>query len=441
MANVVVLGTQWGDEGKGKIVDLLTPSFDVVARYQGGHNAGHTVYLDGKKLVLHLIPSGILHPGKLCVIGNGVVFSPKAFLEEKAELEVHGASISDNLVISRQTHLILPYHPLVEKISEERKGEKKIGTTSRGIGPSYEDKVARCGIRVGDMLDLDILREKIEANVAEKNALLKAYNYSLLNAEEIYKEYADYAIRIKKYIGDVSFLLNQKIREGKSVLFEGAQGALLDIDHGTYPYVTSSNSTAGGVCTGLGIGPTKIDAVFGVTKAYTTRVGSGPFPTEIHDQRGRCILERGNEFGATTGRPRRCGWFDAVAVSYSCRLNGIEKIVLTKPDILDVFEEILVCVGYKYKGERLQSFPTEPWILEKVVPEYRTVKGWKKPTHKMMELGSLPAAFLDYVRFIEDAVEAKVAVISTGVERKDSLLIDEELDRIVDLEKVRAELG
>ena len=441
MANLVVLGTQWGDEGKGKVVDLLAPSFDVIARYQGGHNAGHTVYLAGKKLVLHLIPSGILHPGKLCVIGNGVVFSPKAFLEEKAELETYGVSIEDNLVVSRHAHLILPYHPLVEKIAEERKGEKKIGTTSRGIGPSYEDKVARCGIRVGDMLDLDVLREKISANVAEKNALLRAYNIAPLDAAEIYKEYSDYASRTRRYIGDVSFLLNEKIREGKSVLFEGAQGALLDIDHGTYPFVTSSNSTAGGVCTGLGIGPTKINSVLGVTKSYTTRVGSGPFPSEIDDERGRLILERGNEFGATTGRPRRCGWFDAVAVSYACRLNGIEKIVLTKPDILDVFEEIQVCLGYSYKSERLKSFPTESWILEKVVPQFRTVKGWKKPIHKMMDFGSLPTAFLDYVKLIEDAVEAKVAIISTGVERKNSLLIDEELHHIVDLKKVRAELG
>jgi adenylosuccinate synthase len=440
MANVVVLGAQWGDEGKGKMVDLLAPSFDIIARYQGGHNAGHTVYLDGKKLVLHLIPSGILHPGKLCVIGNGVVFSPKAFLEEKAELEAHGASVGSNLVISHQAHLILPYHPLVESIAEERKGERKIGTTNRGIGPAYEDKVARCGIQVGDMLDLGILREKIFANVAEKNVLLQAGGVIPLDAAEVYKEYAGYASRIKKYIGDVSYLLNQKMRQGQSVLFEGAQGALLDIDHGTYPFVTSSNSTAGGVSTGLGIGPTKIHAVLGVTKAYTTRVGGGPFPSEINDERGRLILERGNEFGATTGRPRRCGWFDAVAVSYSCRLNGIEKIVLTKPDILDVFEEIPVCVGYAYKGEPLKSFPTESWILGKVVPRFQTVKGWKKPIRGIMEFGSLPAAFLDYVKVLEDAVEAKVAIISTGVARKDSLLIDAELDGIIDLKKVRAEL-
>jgi adenylosuccinate synthase len=441
MANVVVLGTQWGDEGKGKVVDLLTPSFDIIARYQGGHNAGHTVYLAGKKLVLHLIPSGILHPGKLCLIGNGVVFSPKAFLKEKAELEARGSSIADNLVISQHAHLILPYHLLVEKIAEEKKGEKRIGTTSQGIGPAYEDKIARCGIRVGDMLDLDVLREKISANVADKNALLQTYSVPPLDAAEIYREYAGYASQINRYIGDVSFLLNNKIRQGKAVLFEGAQGALLDIDHGTYPFVTSSNSTAGGVSTGLGIGPTKINSVLGVTKAYTTRVGGGPFPCEIRDDRGKLILERGNEFGATTGRPRRCGWFDAVAVAYACRLNGVEKIVLTKPDILDVFEEIPVCLGYAYKGKRLRSFPAEPWILEKVVPEYRTVKGWKKPIHRVTELDSLPAAFLDYVKLIEDAIEAKVAIISTGMERKDSLLIDGELDGLVDVRKVKNDLS
>jgi adenylosuccinate synthase len=441
VTNVVVLGTQWGDEGKGKIVDLLTASFDVIARYQGGHNAGHTVYLDGKKLVLHLIPSGILHPGKLCVIGNGVVFSPRAFLEEKAELEAHGASVEGNLVISRHAHLIMPYHPLVEKISEEKKGERRIGTTSRGIGPAYEDKVARCGIRVGDLLDLKILREKIAANVAEKNAVLQANGVARLAAEEVFQEYQGHAARLKGYIGDVSFLLNEKIRQGQGILFEGAQGALLDVDHGTYPFVTSSNSTAGGVSTGLGIGPTKIGAVLGVTKAYTTRVGSGPFPSEILDERGRVILARGNEFGATTGRPRRCGWFDAVAVSYSCRINGIEKIVLTKPDILDVFEEIRVCVGYKYKGVRLRSFATEPWILEKVVPEYRSVKGWKQPIHGLTELGALPPAFLDYVRILEDAVEARTVLISTGVERRHSVLLESELEGLVDLGKIRSSLG
>jgi adenylosuccinate synthase len=440
MANVVVLGAQWGDEGKGKVVDLLSPAFDIVARYQGGHNAGHTVYMNGRKLVLHLIPSGILHPGKLCLIGNGVVFSPAAFFKEVAELEALGTVIGQRLVISRNAHLIMPYHPLVERISEEKKGAGRIGTTSQGIGPAYEDKAARCGIRVGDLLNPDVLRDKIAANVAEKNALLQGFLPAPLDAGEIFREYAGYASRMKNYIGDVSFLLDQKLREGRTVLFEGAQGALLDLDHGTYPYVTSSSSTAGGVSTGLGIGPTRIQAVLGVSKAYTTRVGSGPFPTEISDERGRRILERGNEFGATTGRPRRCGWFDTVAVSYSRRVNGFEKFILTKPDILDAFTEIPVCVGYTYKGERLPSFPTEPWILEKVVPEYRVMRGWKTPIHQLTEYRELPREFLDYVNLIEDRVEAKVAVISTGVERKDSLLVDRELDGLVDLAKVRAGL-
>ena len=441
MANVVVLGTQWGDEGKGKIVDLIAPSFDVIARYQGGHNAGHTVCLGGRKIVLHLIPSGILHPGKLCVIGNGVAFSPPAFLKEVAALKEFGVSLDDRLVISRGAHLILPYHPEVEKIAEKRKGAGKIGTTSLGIGPSYEDKVARCGIRVGDLLDLEVFREKLILNLAEKNALFRAAGLPAIDPEKVYAEFAGHASQIGRYIGDASLFLHRKMREGKSVLFEGAQGALLDVDHGTYPFVTSSNSTAGGVATGLGIGPTRIDEVLGVVKAYTTRVGGGPFPTETQDDRGRLISERGNEFGATTGRPRRCGWFDALAVAYSCRINGIERIVLTKPDILDVFEEIPVCIGYDYRGSSLSAFPTESWILEKVVPRYKLMKGWKSAIHHLTDRSRLPAAFIDYVKFIEDMVEARACLISTGVERKDSVLIDEELEGVVDLGQVRKELA
>lgn len=441
MANIVVLGTQWGDEGKGKVVDLLAPSFDIVARYQGGHNAGHTVYLNGKKLVLHLIPSGILHPGTTCVIGNGVAFSPPAFLEEIATLESLGIPVQNRLLVSRQAHLILPYHPLLEKIAEERRGEKRIGTTSRGIGPSYEDKVARCGIRVGDLFDSDVFKEKLTANVAEKNFHLRACGLPTVDAEEIFTEYMSLFPRLEGYVGDVSFFLAEKMKEGRVVLFEGAQGSLLDVDHGTYPFVTSSNATAGGVATGLGIAPTRIDAVLGVTKAYTTRVGAGPFPTELMDERGRCLSERGNEFGATTGRPRRCGWFDAVAVTYACRVNGVERIALTKPDVLDVFEEILVCTSYKYKGERLPSFPTEPWILEKITPEYRRMKGWKKSIHGLTDAAALPDAFLDYVHLIEDLIEAKVVIISTGVERKDTILFDSGLRDIVDLDKVRAGLA
>ncbi len=441
MANLLVLGTQWGDEGKGKIVDLLTSAFDIVARYQGGHNAGHTVYVGGKKVVLHLIPSGILHRGKLCVIGNGLVFSPRAFLEELDELRRLGADIDErNIVISTGTHLILPYHPLLERACEESKGEKKIGTTCRGIGPSYEDKAARCGIRVGDFLDLSVLKEKIRDNVAVKNAELGRHGIGALDPEKVFEEYAGYADRIRPHIRDVSFLLHERMKAGEAILFEGAQGALLDIDHGTYPFVTSSNSTAGGVCTGLGIGPDKVHGILGVTKAYTTRVGSGPFPTELFDDKGKRLASRGDEFGATTGRPRRCGWFDAVAVSYACRINGITKIAMTKPDVLEELEEVKVCVGYTYKGERLKTFPTETWALEKVVPEYRLVRGWRTSVHRARDFSALPQAFKDYVKLVEDLIQARVAVISTGVERTDTVLLNQELEGLARLEEIVKEL-
>jgi len=437
MANLVVLGTQWGDEGKGKIVDLLSPSFDVVARYQGGHNAGHTVYVKGKKIILHIIPSGILHKSKLCVIGNGVVLSPGEFLDEISQLKKYGVEIDDNIVISKNAHIILPYHSLVEKISEKRKGVKKIGTTCRGIGPAYVDKAARQGIRAGDLLNFNVLKERIEQNVEEKNIYLAHYGMPLIDPKKVLDEYLKYASKLVKYIKDVSFLLDKKIKEGNSVLFEGAQGTLLDIDHGTYPFVTSSNSTAGGACTGLGVSPDKIDGVLGVTKAYTTRVGMGPFPTEIFNEKGKLLLERGNEFGATTGRPRRCGWFDAVILAYSCRLGGIKKIALTKPDILDGFEEVLVCVGYKYKGEMLETFPTESWVLEKVKPQYRTLRGWKKPVKGVTDFTLLPEAFLDYIKIIEELIQVKISIISTGMAREDTILIDKELKDIVNIEKVR----
>lgn len=440
MANLLVLGTQWGDEGKGKIIDLLTPSFDIVARYQGGHNAGHTVYVNGEKIILHLIPSGILHRGKLCLIGNGVVVHPKAFLEEISALKKYGVELENNVVISKNAHLILPYHSQMEKISEERRGAKKIGTTLRGIGPSYEDKAARRGIKAGDLLDLSILMEKIKENIEEKNLYFTSFKIPPLDPMKVFEEYSTYASQIKKYVKDVSLLLDEKLKQGQSVLFEGAQGTLLDIDHGTYPYVTSSNSTAGGACTGLGVGPNKIDAVLGVTKAYSTRVGGGPFPTEIFDERGKFLLERGNEFGATTGRPRRCGWLDALAVSYACRLNGIEKIALTKPDVLDELEEIMVCVGYRYKGDLLRHFPTESWILNNVVPQYKKVKGWKISIRKKTDFSSLPPGFKDYIKLIEDLIQAKVAVISTGMERRDTIFIEEELKEWLDLEKIKAEI-
>ena len=441
MSNIVVLGTQWGDEGKGKIVDVLTPAFDIVARYQGGHNAGHTVYIGGKKIVLHAIPSGILHPGTLCVIGNGVVLDPRAFLDELLALRQVTAVDETRIAISGHAHLILPYHRVAERLSEEALGERRIGTTCRGIGPAYVDKAARRGIRVCDLLDPAELKEKIEANTAEKNVLFRALGADPLDAAAIVEEYRAYAASIKGYIRDVSALLESQMRQGKSVLFEGAQGTLLDMDHGTYPFVTSSNSTAGGACTGLGVGPTRIKAVLGVTKTYTTRVGAGPFPTELHDETGLLLGRQGDEFGATTGRPRRCGWFDAVAVAYANRVNGVDKLILTKPDVLDVLDEIPVCTDYFYKGSRLDVFPAEPPILEKVEPRFQTMRGWHTPLRLARVWTDLPSAFLDYLKLIEDLTGAEVAAVSTGVERSNTLFRDDRLAGLVDLDKVRAAMA
>ncbi|MCP2520033.1 adenylosuccinate synthase [Candidatus Aminicenantes bacterium AC-335-B20] len=439
MPNLLIVGTQWGDEGKGKIVDLLTTAFDIVARYQGGHNAGHTVFVKGKKIVLHTIPSGILHPEKLCIIGNGVVIDPKAFFNEIDELKKFGVQIDDNLIVSKGAHLILPYHLLVEKTLEEKKGNKKIGTTCRGIGPAYEDKAARIGIRVADLLNLDVLREKIFRNVEEKNKILSLYNKSPLNPEKVYEEYKTYSKKMEKYIKDTAFVLNEKIDEGKSVLFEGAQGTLLDIDHGTYPYVTSSNPTPGGVCSGLGISPDKIHGILGITKAYTTRVGMGPFPTEIFDWRGEVLRKDGNEFGATTGRPRRCGWFDAVAVKYALKINGIKNIALTKIDVLDDLDEIKICIEYKYKGETLKTFPTEDWVLDKVEPVYKKFKGWKEKTKGITDFDSLPKLAREYIKAIEELIEAEIIIISTGVERQDTIVKSEKaLGKLIDLKKLRS---
>jgi adenylosuccinate synthase len=438
MANLLVLGTQWGDEGKGKIVDLLTPAFDIVARYQGGHNAGHTVCVNGNKVVLHLIPSGVLHPGKTCVIGNGLVVSPEALFREIGDLEIRGIAVdSSRIVISRNAHLIMPYHPVMEKISEEGRGEKKIGTTCRGIGPAYEDKAARWGVRAGDLVDLAVLREKIRENLEVKNRLFAAHGISPLDEGKIYEEYAGYASRMAPYIRDVSLFLDEEMKKGRRVLFEGAQGVLLDLDHGTYPFVTSSSSTAGGVCTGLGVGPKSIHSILGITKAYTTRVGSGPFPTEIADERGKKLAARGDEFGATTGRPRRCGWFDALAVRYACRINGIDRIALTKPDVLEEMDEVQICTAYSYKGEVLKSFPAEPWVLEKAVPVYKTMPGWRNSVHRAREYALLPSAFKDYVREIEDLIETRVGLISTGVERDDTILLESELAGLIDTSRLK----
>ena len=439
MANLLVLGTQWGDEGKGKIVDLLTPAFDIVARYQGGHNAGHTVYVRGRKIVLHLIPSGILRPATLCVIGNGLVLSPAAFFKEAADLEAQGIGVGpERIAVSRGAHLIMPWHPLVERISEDRRGEKKIGTTCRGIGPAYEDKTARLGIRAADLADLRVLREKIAENIVAKDPVLRAFGLPPLDAEAVCEEYAGWAEKLVPYIRDVPELLHERTARGEKILFEGAQGVLLDIDHGTYPFVTSSSSTAGGAATGLGVAPKAIHGVLGITKAYTTRVGGGPFPTELADETGKRIAACGDEFGASTGRPRRCGWFDAVAVRYACRTNGVDRIALTKPDVLAGLGEIAVCTGYRHKGVLLKSFPTESWVLEEVVPEYRTLPGWPDSLHGADELGALPSTFVDYVHVLEDLVETRVGIVSTGVERRDTVLIDAELRDLVDLDRVRS---
>lgn len=437
MKNLAVVGTQWGDEGKGKIIDLLSPCFQVVARFQGGHNAGHTVYVKGRKIILHLIPSGILHPGILCLIGNGVVLEPKAFLDELSGLRAFGVKVGKNLAISKNTHLILPYHGSIEAVSEDRRGVKKIGTTCRGIGPAYTDKIARRGIRAGDLLNSAVLAEKIKENVEESNVYLSHYRRPLLDARKLTDEYLYFASQIEKYIKDVSLLLEDSMREGKSVLFEGAQGALLDIDHGTYPYVTSSNSTVGGICTGLGVSPDKIGAVLGIAKAYSTRVGGGAFPTEIAGKTGEILLEKGQEYGSTTGRPRRCGWFDAVASAYACRLNGIRQLVMTKADVLDGMEEIQVCTGYMYKGQKLRNFPTESWVLDQVSPVYKKVKGWKLPLRGIRDFDSLPQEFVGFQKLIEDLVEVQVCIVSTGVEREDTLFYEERARSIFDLDRVK----
>ena len=437
MVNLVVVGSQWGDEGKGKIIDLLTPPFDIVARYQGGHNAGHTVYPGGKKIILHLIPSGILHRDKLCLIGNGVVIDPKAFLDELSFLKNFGIDIKNNLAISKNAHLILPYHSLVEAINEKHLGDKKIGTTCRGIGPAYTDRVARRGIRAGDLLNLSVLEEKIKTNVEEYNVFLDFYGTSRLDPGKVYEEYSNYAAQIQMYIKDVSLILDEQMAKGKFVLYEGAQGALLDIDFGTYPYVTSSNSTVGGVCTGLGVSPDKIDEVLGITKAYTTRVGGGPFPTEIVGEIGAFLQKNGNEFGATTGRPRRCGWFDAFAVAYACRLNGAKHLALTKPDVLDGLEELSVCVGYKYKGQLIQGYPCESWILSEVEPVYKKVRGWKETLNTVKDFDSFPQEFKDYVHLIEDLVGASVSIVSTGVQRGDTVFREDKMQSLADLDKIK----
>lgn len=417
--NIAVLGAQWGDEGKGKIVDLLTPHFSVVARYQGGHNAGHTVYVSGRKFVLHLIPSGILHPGVTCVIGNGVVVDPQALFKEIGELAALGIEVGDRLLISEKAHLILPYHRELDVLSEARRGERRIGTTSRGIGPAYEDKIGRRGIRVCDLVDTQALADEVRANVDARNQIIKE---STLEWTPVYEELLAYGERMRRWTGDASSFLAQAMAQGRRVLFEGAQATMLDIDHGTYPYVTSSNASIGGVCTGLGVPPRAIHGVLGVAKAYTTRVGEGPLPTELFGELAERLRESGQEYGASTGRPRRCGWFDAVVIRYSARINGLAALALTKLDVLDGLDELRICTGYRIGARELSEFPADLANAGPCAPIYETLAGWKEPTRGARMFDELPANARRYVARLEEVSGVPIAIVSTGSDREETII-------------------
>lgn len=421
MSVKVVVGAQWGDEGKGKIVDLLSKETDVVARYQGGANAGHTIVVDGKKVVLHLIPSGILHPGVQCVIGNGTVIDPVALMAEIRMLEEMGVDVVGRLHISHKAHLIMPYHKELDAIRE--KGVGGIGTTGRGIGPAYFDKALRIGIRIVDLLDRDGLRDKLRVNIEEKDKLLQAvYGAEPLDVDAIIDEYVHFDARIDPFITDTTHLLNQAIADGKNVLAEGAQGALLDLDHGTYPFVTSSNPTSGGACTGLGIPPTSITSVLGVVKAYSTRVGLGPFPTELDNELGELLRTEGHEFGATTGRTRRCGWIDLPALKYSLQVNGITEIALTKLDVLGVLDSISICTEYYLEGKLVRYFPADAATLERVECKYIVLDGWKQSLDSATTFAELPQAARDYVQTLEHYLNTRITWVSTGPGREQTLV-------------------
>ena len=423
MPNIVIAGAQWGDEGKGKIVDLLTARVQVVARYNGGHNAGHTVIVGGRKFVLHLIPSGILHEGILCVIGNGVVVDPIALEREADELRGLGVEIGENLVLSDRAHLILPHHRGLEALSEEQRGARKIGTTLRGIGPAYEDKAGRRGLMLGDLLRPAALPDKLaEARRHYEEVLRGAGRAPDVDWEKLYADLAAFGERHRARIVDVSLVLHRQMKQGYSVLFEGAQATLLDLDHGTYPYVTCSAAAAGGAATGLGVPPTRIDGVLGVAKAYCTRVGTGPFPTEQQGPEAEAIRERGAEYGATTGRPRRCGWFDAVAARYAVRVNGFDTIALTKLDVLDERETIPVCTGYRFEGEMLDEMPADTRVLEGCEPVYEMVPGWQTPTAGVRDWAMLPQNARRYVERLAELVGTEIGLVSTGPDREQTLI-------------------
>jgi adenylosuccinate synthase len=426
MPNIVVVGAQWGDEGKGKVVDVLTPHVNVVVRYQGGNNAGHTVVVGREKYVLHSIPSGILHPGCRCVIGCGVVIDPGSLIEEMEAIVRRGVVLDGNLFISKNAHLIMPYHPALDLASEAKLGARRIGTTGKGVGPAYVDKAARVGIRMADLLDERLFRDKLEVNVAQKNRLLRdVYDAQTFTVEEILAPYLRYAGWLAPYVTDTASLLARWIESGYSVLFEGAQGTMLDLDHGTYPYITSSSTTAGGVATGTGVPPTRIHGILGVAKAYTTRVGGGPLPTEMTGAVAEEIRARGNEYGATTGRPRRCGWFDAVVLRYAVRINGLDTVALTKLDVLDQSETVKICTGYRYRGDLLTEFPGEEAVLQEAEPVYEEVSGWLAPTSGVTSEADLPAKARQYLARLEELIGVPFCLVSTGARREDTILCED----------------
>lgn len=425
MSVAVVVGAQWGDEGKGKITDLLSRSADVVVRYQGGVNAGHTVVAKGQTFKLHLIPSGILYPQTECIIGNGTVIDPKVLIEELEQLE--GLNIStDNLMISETAHVTMPYHRMIDQAAEERRGLNKIGTTGRGIGPTYADKSERSGIRMVDLMDPDSLKEQIEWTIGYKNTLLeKLYGLEPLDPADVIAEYQIYADRLRPFVVDSSLQISKAIQARRNVLFEGAQGTLLDLDHGTYPFVTSSNPVAGGSCTGAGVGPTVIDRVIGVAKAYTTRVGEGPFPTELHGDQGEELRDRGAEFGTTTGRERRCGWFDAVIGRYAVRINGLDCLAITKLDVLDHMDEIKVCVAYEIDGETCHDFPSNSRRFARCKPIYETMPGWNQSTESCRTLEDLPQEALNYLQFLASLMDVPIAIVSLGASRDQTIIVED----------------
>jgi adenylosuccinate synthase len=422
---IAVVGAQWGDEGKGKIVDLLSEHFDVVARYQGGHNAGHSVQIGDKSFVLHLLPSGIIHSDKTCVLGNGMVIDPKAFFEEVDRLVSQGIEITpDRVLVSTRAHLILPHHRALDHTSEERLGNEKVGTTLRGIGPAYEEKIGRRGIRAADALDPQFLRTRIERNMDDANRIIEAYGGQPLNVETVYNEVLALAKRLAPFVKDTTWFLNNAAKSGRSILLEGAQATLLDVDHGTYPYVTSSSTTAAGSLVGSGLAPVHLNGVLGIVRTYTTRVGEGPFPTELlgdEEKLGQLIRERGREYGASTGRPRRCGWFDAFATRYTSEINGFTSVALTKLDVLDTLDEIKVCTGYELNGKRLESFPAVASDLNRVKPIYTTLPGWKTNTVGTTHWKDLPEKAQEYVKFLSREIGVEIGLVSTGPERDQTI--------------------